>query len=57
MSEPLVEPRPPETLHPAVEPTPEIARKNALWAWGLTLSFVLLFGGTFLVGLTYLWLD
>jgi hypothetical protein len=57
MVEPIPAPRTPDTLHEAVEPTPEIARKNVIWAWGLLGLFLLLFGGTFLVGLTYLWLD
>jgi len=57
MVEPVPAPRTPDTLHDAVEPTPEIARKNVIWAWGLVGLFLLLFGGVFLVGLTYLWLD
>jgi hypothetical protein len=47
----------PETLRPAIEPTPELARKNALFAWALVGLFLLLFGGTFGVALVYLWLS
>jgi hypothetical protein len=57
VSEPIPQPSAPETLHPAVEPTPELARKNLLWAWLLVGLFLLLFGGTFLVGFAYLWLS
>jgi hypothetical protein len=57
MAEQLAEGRPPDTLHEAVEPTPELARTNNRWAWALFALFLLLFGGTFLVGLTYLWLS
>jgi hypothetical protein len=61
VTEPLVDtlphPQPPETLHPAVEPTPELARKNMIWAWLLVALFLLLFGGTFAVAYIYLWLS
>ena len=46
-----------EHLREPVEVTPELARKNMRWAWSLTAVFLLLFGGTFLVGLVYLWLS
>jgi hypothetical protein len=46
-----------EHLREPVAVTPELARKNMLWAWSLTGLFLLLFGGTFLVGLVYLWLS
>jgi len=46
-----------EHLREPVEPTPALARKNMRWAWSLTGLFLLLFGGTFLVGLVYLWLS
>ncbi|HEV8461488.1 MAG TPA: hypothetical protein VGQ38_12335 [Gaiellaceae bacterium] len=35
----------------------EIARKNIVWGWALFGLFWLLFGGTVLVALVYLWLD
>jgi hypothetical protein len=57
VTEPLLEPQPPESLRPAIEPTAELARKNLRWAWLLVALFLLLFGGTFGVGLVYLWLD
>ena len=48
---------PPE---PAVSPAVlerEIARKNMVWGWALFGLFCVLFGGTVLVALAYLWLD
>ena len=57
MTEPLPETRPPETMHEAIEPDAALARKNTRLAWLLVVLFVLLFAGTFLVGLAYLWLD
>ncbi len=35
----------------------EIAHKNMLWGWALFGVFLLLFGGTFVVALIYLWLS
>jgi len=35
----------------------EVALKNIVWGWALFGLFCVLFGGTVLVGLTYLWLD
>jgi len=35
----------------------EIAHKNIVWGWALFGLFCLLFGGTFVVGLVYLWLS
>ena len=46
---------PPDLMHDAVGPSPELARKNVRLAWGLVVIFLVLFGGTFGVGLTYLW--
>ena len=57
MAEQLPASHPPDLMHDAVEPTPELARKNTLLAWGLLGIFLLLFGGTFGVGLVYLWLS
>ena len=57
MTEPLPEHRPPDTMHDAIEPDPVLARKNMRLAWLLVALFLVLFGGTFLVGLAYLWLS
>ena len=57
MTEPLPETRPPETMHEAIEPDAALARKNMRLAWVLVVLFLLLFGGTFAVGLAYLWLS
>ena len=57
MTEPLPEPRPPETTQEAVSPDAELARKNNLWGWALFGVFLLLFGGTFGIALVYLALD
>ena len=35
----------------------ELARKNMLWGWALFGLFCVLFGGTILVALVYLWLS
>jgi hypothetical protein len=55
--EPLPEPHGPETTYAAIEPDAELARKNNLWGWALFGVFVLLFAGTFAIGLVYLALD
>lgn len=58
MTEPVPQPPPPpRTTVPLVDPSLALARKNM--AWGLTLFgiFLLLFVGTVLVALAYLWLD
>ena len=57
MTEPLPENRPPDTMHEAIEPDDALALKNIRLAWFLVVLFLLLFGGTFLVGLAYLWLS
>jgi hypothetical protein len=57
MSELAPPSRAPDLMHSAVEQTPELERKNMRWAWGLFGLFLLLFGGTFGVGLVYLWLS
>ena len=56
VSEALPPSRPPDLMTSAVEETPELARKNMRWAWSLFGLSLLLFGGTFAVGLVYLWL-
>jgi len=57
MTEPLPEPRPPETTQEAVSPDAQLARKNNIWGWALFGVFLLLFGGTFGVALVYLAFD
>ena len=58
MAEPLVEPRPPRTEHPAHAPAEEdIARRNMVWGWALFGLFWVLFAGTIGVAYIYLWLS
>ena len=57
MTEPLVEPRPPEMLVPVREPDPDLARRNIYWGLGLVALFLVLFGGTFAVAGIWLWLS
>ena len=57
MPERLRPSHPPDLMHEAVGPSPELARRNMRLAWGLVGIFVILFGGTFGVGLVYLWLS
>jgi hypothetical protein len=45
--------RPPDVMAEAIEVTPELARKNNRLALWFTLLFILLFAGTFLIGLLY----
>jgi hypothetical protein len=45
---------PPDLMHDAVGPSPELSRKNARLALWLTLIFVLLVAGTFAVGIAAL---
>jgi hypothetical protein len=57
LAEQLPEPRMPETMHEAIAPDAELARKNNLWGWALFGIFVLLFFGTIGLALVYLALD
>ncbi|HYZ18787.1 MAG TPA: hypothetical protein VE615_04540 [Gaiellaceae bacterium] len=57
MTEPAFEPYRPQSVQQPVEPDAEIARRNTLLGWALFGVFLLLFGGTFAVGLVYLALD
>jgi hypothetical protein len=59
MAEPLPEPAGPQTFSepPDAALVPEIARKNLVWGWALFGLFCLLFAGTVLIALAYLWLD
>jgi hypothetical protein len=57
LTEPVPEPPPPRTTEPPVDPSLELARKNLAWGLALFGIFVLLFGGTVLIALAYLWLD
>ena len=57
MAEPLLEPEPPEIfVDPAVRER-ELARTNLVWGWALVGLFAVLFAGTVLIALAYLWLD
>ena len=57
MTEPVPQPPPPRTTVPPIDPSAELARKNLAWGLALFGIFVLLFGGTILIALAYLWLD
>jgi hypothetical protein len=57
VTEPIPQPPPPRTTFPPVDPSLALARKNLAWGLALFGIFCLLFGGTVLVALAYLWLD
>ena len=57
MTEQSPEPNVPQALHEPHEPDAEEARANNLMGLALFGVFVLLFGGTVLVGLLYLAFD
>ena len=57
MTEPVRQPPPPRTTFPPVSPDLELGRKNLAWGLALFGIFLLLFVGTVLVALAYLWLD
>ena len=57
MTEPVPEPRPAPTFLariPVEPPSPELARRNVLFALALFGAFVLLFAGTVIVAFVYL---
>ena len=57
LTEPVPEPLPPHTTVEVVDPSLALARKNIAWGFALFGIFLLLFAGTVLVALAYLWLD
>jgi hypothetical protein len=57
VTDPVYQPPPPRTTFPPVEPDAELSRKNMAWGLALFGIFVLIFLGTVLVALAYLWLD
>jgi hypothetical protein len=57
LTEPLTEPTPQRTTSPAVEPTPELARKNIVLGIALFLLALLIAGGAVGVSFIYLHFD
>jgi hypothetical protein len=57
LTEPVPQPPPPRTSVEPVDPGLALARKNMAWGFALFGIFLLLFAGTCLVALAYLWLD
>ena len=57
MAEPLPESRPPETFVDPAATERAAAHRNMVWGWSLFGLFLLLFAGTVVIALVYLWLD
>ena len=57
MTEPLREPRPPQTTHAPRDPELEAAHRNVRLGLALFAFFLLLFGGSVIVAVVYLALD
>ena len=53
MTEPVPEPPPPETAHPARDPEVESARRNVTLGLGMFVLFVILFAATIVVAIVY----
>jgi hypothetical protein len=51
---PVAAQHPPDLMHDAVGPSPELSRKNARLSIGLVILALVLFAGTFAVGASYL---
>ncbi|HUY72419.1 MAG TPA: hypothetical protein VMV08_09260 [Gaiellaceae bacterium] len=47
---------PPDLMQNAVGPSPELSRRNMRFSAILCVIFLVLFGGTFGIGIAYLWL-
>jgi hypothetical protein len=47
---------PPDLMRDAVGPTPELGRRNTRLALVLVALVLVLFGGTFGIGILYLWI-
>jgi hypothetical protein len=52
-----VAPSPPDLMQNAVGPSPELSRRNMRFSVILCVIFLVLFGGTFGIGIAYLWLN
>jgi hypothetical protein len=57
MSEHLPEATPPQTVHPPMEPGPEIARRNTILGLALLGLVLVIAGGAVLVAFIYLHYD
>jgi hypothetical protein len=57
MTEPAPEPYAPQSEHEPREPALEDALVNTLWGLALFGAFIVLFVGTFVVGIVYLAFD